>query len=126
MLNRVARSVVESLRGLHATHVFVRALPKGRPQPVTKMYNTAWKSARERTAQKWAERHSERAPEGFRKIRVHDFKHTFGRLLPPQPALPFEVSIQPTSVCHEKARFSSSRCRTVVARSVSLPAADNC
>jgi integrase len=81
VLNRVARSVVESLRGLHPTHVFVRVLRKGRPQPVTKMYNTAWKSARERAAQIWAERCRERAPEGFRKVRVHDLKHTFGRRL---------------------------------------------
>jgi hypothetical protein len=46
-----------------------------------KMYNTAWKSARERAAQKWAERYRERAPEGFRNVRVHDLKHTFGRRL---------------------------------------------
>ena len=45
------------------------------------MYNTAWKSARERAAQEWAERHRERAPDGFGKIRVHDLKHTFGRRL---------------------------------------------
>jgi integrase len=81
VLNRVARSVVESLRGLHPTHVFVRVPKNGRPQPVTKMYNTAWKSARERAAQQWAERYRERAPDGFRKVRVHDLKHTFGRRL---------------------------------------------
>lgn len=46
---------------------------------MTKMYNTAWKSARERAAKKWAERYGERAPEGFRNVRVHDLKHTFGR-----------------------------------------------
>ncbi|HET9445660.1 MAG TPA: hypothetical protein VFO35_05340, partial [Steroidobacteraceae bacterium] len=56
VLNRVARSVIESLRGLHPTHVFVRVPKKGSSQPVTKMYNTAWKSARERAAKTWAER----------------------------------------------------------------------
>ena len=46
------------------------------------MYGTAWKQARERAADKWAERHGdEPAPEGFRKVRVHDLKHTFGRRL---------------------------------------------
>lgn len=45
------------------------------------MYGTGWKSARERTADKWAERHGEATSEGFRKIRVHDLKHTFGRRL---------------------------------------------
>jgi integrase len=81
VLNRVARSVVDSLRGLHPTHVFVRVPKNGAAQPVTKMYNTAWKSARERAANIWAERHGERAPEGFRNVRVHDLKHTFGRRL---------------------------------------------
>jgi integrase len=65
VLNRVARSVVESLRGLHPTHVFVRVPAKGgAPRPVGRMYNTAWKSARDRAAQKWAERHNEPARRG--------------------------------------------------------------
>jgi integrase len=82
VLNRVARSVVDSMRGLHPTHVFVRVPAKdGAPRPVGRMYNTAWKSARDRAAQEWAERHSERAPEGFKRVRVHDLKHTFGRRL---------------------------------------------
>jgi integrase len=81
VLNRVAKSVVESVRGLHPTHVFVRVPKEGRGVPVTQMNNTAWKSARERAADKWAELHGEPAPESFRKVRVHDLKHTFGRRL---------------------------------------------
>jgi integrase len=81
VLNRVAKSVVDSMRGLHPTHVFVRVPSKGEPRPIPKMYGTGWKSARERAADKWAKRHGEPAPEGFRKIRVHDLKHTFGRRL---------------------------------------------
>jgi integrase len=82
VLNRVARSVIERLRGLHAVHVFVHAREKhGDPRPVTKINNTAWKAARERAADAWQERHGESAPEGFRKVRVHDLKHTFGRRL---------------------------------------------
>mgnify|MGYP002401142142 CR=1 FL=1 len=81
VLNRVAKSVVESMRGVHPTHVFAIAPPKGELRPVSKMYGTAWKQARERAANKWTERHGEPAPEGFRKIRVHDLKHTFGRRL---------------------------------------------
>jgi integrase len=69
------------MRGLHPTHVFVRVPRKGEPRPIPKMYGTAWKAARERAADKWAERHGEPASEGFRKIRVHDLKHTFGRRL---------------------------------------------
>lgn len=82
VLNRVARSVVESLRGKHPTHVFVRISDKtGKAKPVTKMNNTAWKSARERAADAWADIHEVLAPLGFRNIRVHDLKHTFGRRL---------------------------------------------
>jgi integrase len=51
-------------------------------RPVTKMNNAAWKAARERAADKWQEqRGGEPAPEGFRRVRVHDLKHTFGRRL---------------------------------------------
>lgn len=82
VLNGVAKSIVDSLRGLHRTHVFVRTNPKtDESRPLTKIYNTAWKSARERAADTWAERHQESAPEGFRRVRVHDLKHTFGRRL---------------------------------------------
>lgn len=82
VLNRVAKSVVESLRGLHPVYVFVRKPRKdAAARPLTKVYNTAWKAARERAADAWAEQHGEAAPAGFRKIRVHDLKHTFGRRL---------------------------------------------
>lgn len=81
VLNRVAKSVVENKRGVHPTHVFAIVPPKDEPRPVSKTYGTAWKQARERAADKLAARHGERAPEGFRNIRVHDLKHTFGRRL---------------------------------------------
>jgi site-specific recombinase XerD len=32
---------------------------------VTELYNTGWKSARERAAEAWQSRHGEMAPEGF-------------------------------------------------------------
>jgi integrase len=82
VLNQVARSVIERQRGLHPAHVFAHAREMGgSPQPVTKINNTAWKSARERAADAWQERHGEAAPAGFRNVRVHDLKHTFGRRL---------------------------------------------
>jgi integrase len=50
-LNGIAKSVIESVRGLHSVDVFVRAHKKsGEPRPVTKMNNTAWRAARERAA----------------------------------------------------------------------------
>ena len=81
VLNRVARSVIESCRGMHPTFVFVRESKRHAPRPVTGMNNTAWKSARERAAAVWAERYGETASDGFRRVRVHDLKHTFGRRL---------------------------------------------
>jgi len=62
VLNRLARAVVQEMRGKHATHVF-----SYRGKPVRNMYDTAWKSGRLRA--------------GLPDVRVHDLKHTFGRRL---------------------------------------------
>ena len=61
ILNRVALSVIDSLRKEHDTHVFTY---KG--SPVTSINNSAWKRARVNV----------NIP-----VRVHDLKHTFGRRL---------------------------------------------
>jgi integrase len=84
VLNQVAASVVDSVRGMHPQFVFVRETQDGNSKlakPLTKMNNTAWKSARERAADKWKEQTGQAAPEGFRRVQVHDLKHTFGRRL---------------------------------------------
>lgn len=57
--NSIAWSIVSSLRGTHPDRVFTY---KGRP--VGKMYNSAWKRARNAV--------------GLPEVRVHDLKHTFG------------------------------------------------
>lgn len=62
VLNRVAKAVIEEMRGLHPEFVFTY---KG--HPVTAMCRKAWRSARERA--------------GLPQARVHDLKHTFGRRL---------------------------------------------
>ena len=61
VLNDIARSVVESVRGEHPEYVFTF-----RGHRVGKINNTAWKNARRRAG----------IP-----VRVHDLKHTFGRRL---------------------------------------------
>jgi integrase len=82
VLNGVAKSVVESVRGLHPVYVFVHARKKdGEPAPMIKINNTAWKAARVRAADQWTQQFGEPAPAGFRSVRVHDLKHTFGRKL---------------------------------------------
>lgn len=60
--NEIARSVVESQRGTHLTHVFSY---KGKPR--TGINRSAWKKAKVRAS--------------LSNLRVHDLKHTFGRRL---------------------------------------------
>jgi integrase len=48
---------------------------------VKKMNSTAWKNGRERAADKLEGQTGKPAPDGFRRVRVHDLKHTFGRTL---------------------------------------------
>lgn len=60
--NYTAKKVIESQRDKHEHFVFTY---KG--YPVTRMLNTAWKSARKRAE--------------LDHVRVHDLKHTFGRRL---------------------------------------------
>ncbi len=62
VLNRIARAVVEEMRGRHPEFVFTY-----RGRKLGSMYGTAWKSARERA--------------GLPDVTVHDLKHTFGRRL---------------------------------------------
>ena len=62
ILNRVAYSVIESVRDEHTDYVFTL-----RGNPITMMGNSAWHSARLRV--------------GLPQVRVHDLKHTFGRRL---------------------------------------------
>lgn len=62
VLNRVARSVIDEMRGQHSERVFT-----WRGRPVTRLNNTAWRKARRKA--------------GLDGVRVHDLKHTFGRRL---------------------------------------------
>jgi integrase len=62
VLNRVAKSVIEEVRGKHDEYVFTY-----KEGPVTGINNSAWKRARKATK--------------LSQVRVHDLKHTFGRRL---------------------------------------------
>jgi integrase len=90
VLNRIARSVIDSVRGMHPEYVFVHKPVRLRAhdrevgvelKPIERMNNTAWRNARERAADKLEEQTGQPAPMGFRRVRVHDMKHTFGRRL---------------------------------------------
>ena len=62
VMNDIALSVVNDLRGKHDTHVFTF-----RKKPIDHMSNSGWRRAREKA--------------GLPQVRVHDLKHTFGRRL---------------------------------------------
>lgn len=62
VLNRIAKSVVDSRRGIDDTYVFTF-----RDRRVQRMLNTGWQRARNKA--------------GLPQVRVHDLKHTFGRRL---------------------------------------------
>ena len=82
VLNRIAKSVIESQRGAHQVYVFTfRPRPSVQSRPVKSMNNTAWKRARVCAAADWHARHGVEAAKGCRRVRVHDLKHTFGRRL---------------------------------------------
>jgi integrase len=76
VLNRVARSVIESCRGKHPERVFTR-----NGSPITKIYNSGWKGARRRASERYAKELGRPCPKGFQSLRVHDLKHTFGHRL---------------------------------------------
>jgi integrase len=76
ILNDVAKSVIESQRGLDKVWVFPF---EGRP--LHRMNDTAWRNARYRAAKIWEKEKGTPAHPGFETLRVHDLKHTFGRRL---------------------------------------------
>jgi integrase len=76
VLNRLARSVVENCRNCHPEFVFTY-----QGSPLTGIYNSGWKAARRRAAARYEGELGRPCPAGFRSIRVHDLKHTFGHRL---------------------------------------------
>jgi integrase len=76
VLNRVARSIIESCRGQNPEVVFTYE-----GHPVQKLYNSGWKAARRRAAERYPGEMGRPCPQRFRSIRVHDLKHAFGHRL---------------------------------------------
>ena len=76
VLNKIAKQVIDSQRGLHPVFVFPHE-----NHAVGRMLNSAWKNARIRAAKEY-ERITGMPPnKGFKSLRVHDLKHTFGHRL---------------------------------------------
>jgi len=76
VLNKVAYSIVQQQRGNHQEYVFSYNGKK-----LGRMNASAWKRARIRAAEKCGQKTGNPSPEGFKCVRVHDLKHTFGRRL---------------------------------------------
>jgi integrase len=76
VLNRIAKSVIDGCRGEHSEFVFTR-----RGKPIARINNSGWKAARRRASKRYASEVGRSCPNGFRSIRVHDLKHTYGHRL---------------------------------------------
>lgn len=76
VLNSVSNSVINAQRGKHPSRVFTY-----KEKPLSKIYNSGWKRSRERAADNYEKEKKDSAPWGFRHLRVHDLRHTFGRRL---------------------------------------------
>jgi integrase len=77
VLNDAAQAILERARGHHSRFVFVSP----RRSPLRHLRSAGWRSARNRAAQRYREWFGMEAPTGFRTVRVHDLRHTFGRRL---------------------------------------------
>jgi integrase len=80
VLNDYAQAILEELRGQHPRYVFTSQRGHTRRR-VKHVIASSWRSARVRAAQKYRDRFGVDPPEGFRCVRVHDLRHTFGRRL---------------------------------------------
>ena len=78
VLNDAAQAILERVRGRHRRFVFVS--PRRRT-PLGHLRSAGWHRARIRAAERYQEWFGMDAPAGFRSVRVHDLRHTFGRRL---------------------------------------------
>jgi integrase len=78
ILNDEAQAILERVRGRHRRFVFVSERRRVR---FAHLGGAGWQAARRRAASRYRERFGVDAPEGFRNVRVHDLRHTFGRRL---------------------------------------------
>jgi len=76
VLNEVAKSIIESQRGLSDKWVFPY-----RGQPLNRMHDSGWCNARRRSGKVWREEFGSALHPGFERVKVHDLKHIFGRRL---------------------------------------------
>jgi len=81
VLNDIAQSIVEEVRGQHPVYVFTYLNRRGRRARLRRMTNTGWRAARRRASARYEKELKRSLPAAFKKVRVHDLRHTFGRRL---------------------------------------------
>jgi integrase len=81
VLNDVAQAVIEEVRRHHRTYVFTYQDRHGQRNRVGRMNNKGWRAARRRATAQYNETLERESPTGFKSVRVHDLRHTFGRRL---------------------------------------------
>ncbi len=81
VLNDAAQAIIERKRGQHPTYVFTWVNDDGLRDRTGRMRNSGWVNARHRAADEYPVVFGKEAPAGFRDLRAHDLRHTFGRRL---------------------------------------------
>lgn len=81
ILNDVAQSIVEALRGEHDTYVFTYEDFRGERTRLGTLRNSGWIAARRRASVRYREELGKAPAKGFQRVRAHDLRHTFGRRL---------------------------------------------
>jgi len=81
VLNDAAQRLVDGLRNQHPVYVFTWQDRRGRRRRFHRLNNTGWKAARRRASARYPQELGRPAPDGFRRVRVHDLKHACGRRL---------------------------------------------
>ena len=81
VLNDIAQSIVEEVRGQHPVYVFTWLNRQGHRVRLTRLTNSGWRAARRRAAGRYEQTLERTLPAAFKRVRVHDLRHTFGRRL---------------------------------------------
>jgi len=69
------------VRGEHPVYVFTREDSEGQRDRVGHFRNSGWIQTWHRAAARYPQELGREAPTGFRDVRVHDLRHTYGRRL---------------------------------------------
>src|SRR5262249_27479561 len=81
VLNDASQAIIESARGEHPRYVFTYEDHEGNRDRMYTLRSSGWVRARSRASKRYKDMKRVEAPAGFKSLRVHDLRHTFGRRL---------------------------------------------